>query len=199
MANSMIGSFRFIPFLLCVGALAAPAMAVPCPSTPGNLPRGKAQWTEKGDARWLLTTDEKKSYPCAPPSKSKKMSSDGIYTDYEYTDFVCGPLKITASKCVMDEGKSYYPSYGLGKDFYTALCEAGGRWSYSLVDKNGDKFSLTGFPDFSESKPDVLDKTCSNTHAMQHRSVWLFMSGSKYIYINKIQNYIATAVKQPSL
>ena len=191
---------KSVQVLFFTGVFATPAMAAPCPATPGNLPDGRARWTEKGDERWLLTTSDKKSYPCLPPKDRKEMNNDGIYTNYEYTDFVCAPLQVTVAKCVMDEGRSYYPRYGVGKDFYTALCELGGsRWKYSLVDKNGEKFPLFGLPDFSKWAPNATEKKCSNAHAMEKRSVWVFMSGEKYVYINRIQNYIATAVKQPSI
>lgn len=191
---------KAVKALFLAGFFTAPAMAVPCPATPGNLPDGRARWTEKGDERWLLSTSDKKVYPCLPPTERKEMNKDGIYTDYEHTDFVCAPLQVTVSKCVMDEGRSYYPRYGVGKDFYTALCELGGsRWRYLLVDKNGETFSLAGLPDFSKWTPNAIEKKCSNTHAMEERGVWVFKSGEKYIYISRIQNYLATAVKQPSI
>lgn len=186
--------------LVVAGVFAALALAVPCPATPGNLPDGRARWAEKGDERWVLKTSDQKSYPCLPPKERKEMNSDGIYTDYEHTDFVCAPLQVTVSKCVMDEGRSYYPRYGLGKDVYTALCELGGsRWKYSLIDKNGEKFMLVGLPDFSRWSPNAVEKKCANTHAMEERGVWAFKSGEKFIYIIRIQNYLATAVKQPSI
>jgi hypothetical protein len=191
---------KLLPALACLGALTAPVIAAPCPPSPGGLPDGKAEWSTKGDPRWLLNTSDKKGYPCALPVGRKDMNSDGIYTDYEHTDFICEPLKITISKCVMDEGRSYYPAYGLGKDLYTALCELGGsRWKYSLVDKNGEKFSLIGLPGFSLWEPNAEAITCTNSHNMQRKSVWAFKSGAKYIYINKIQSYVATVVKQPAL
>jgi len=191
---------KYLPALACLGALIAPVAAAPCPLTPGGLPSGRAEWSTKGDPRWFLTTSDKKSYPCRPPEERKVMNSDGIYTDYEVTNFICEPLKITISKCVTDEGRSYYPNYGIGKDFYTAICELdGSRWSYSLVDKNGEKFSLIGLPEFSLWEPKIEAMTCANLHNMQRQRVGAFKSGAKYIYINKIQSYIATAVKQPSL
>jgi hypothetical protein len=191
---------KVVKAFLLTGLFAAPAIAAPCPATPGNLPDGRARWSEKGDQRWLLTTSDKKSYPCLPPTERKEMNKDGIYTDYEHIDFICAPLKVTISKCVKDAGRSYFPRYGIGKDFYTALCELGGsRWQYQLVDKNGETFSLFGFPDFSRWTPNAIEKKCPNTHTMEERGAWVFKSGEKYIYINRIQNYLATPVKQPSI
>lgn len=191
---------RLLPALACLGALTAPVNAALCPPSPGGLPSGKAEWRKKGDPRWFLNTSDKKGYPCALPVERKEMNSDGIYTDYEHTDFICEPLKISISKCVMDEGRSYYPKYGTGKDFYTTICELGGsRWKYSLVDKNGEKFSLDGFPEFSLWEPNSATITCTNSHNMKRQSVWAFKSGAKYLFIIRIQNYVATAVKQPAL
>lgn len=192
---------KLLPALVCLGTLTAPAIAATCPTTPGGLPSGKAEWSTKGNPRWFLTTSDKKSYSCEKPIERKEMNIDGIYTDFEYTDFMCAPLKITISKCVMDQGRSYYPKYGLGKDHYTDTCIGltGSRWRYSLFDKNGERFTLTGPPSFSVWEPSKVERTCASSHVMQERSYWGFKSGAKYIFINKIQGYIATAVKQPAL
>lgn len=186
--------------LFFIGVFTMPAFAASCPATPGNLPNGRARWTDKGDERWSLTTDDKTSYPCLPPKERKEMDKERLFTtNYEYTDFVCGPLLLTIEKCVMDESRSH-SVYGAEKDFYTALCKFGGsRWRYSLIDKSGEKFSILGLPGFSKWSPNAVEKKCSNTHNMEVRSVWVFKSGEKFIYINRLQSYIATAVKQPSL
>jgi hypothetical protein len=186
--------------LFFIGVFTTPAFAASCPATPGNLPIGRARWTEKGDERWLLTTDDKKSYPCLPPKERKERDREELLTtNYEYTDFICSPLLLTVKKCVMDESRSY-SVHGAEKDLYTALCNLGGsRWSYSLIDKNGEKFTLLGLPGFSRWSPNAIEKKCSNTHSMEIRSAWVFKSGEKFIYINRLQSYIATAVRQPSL
>lgn len=183
-----------------IGSLAAaPARAIPCPATPWNLPVGKARWSEKGDVKWRVVTSDKTSYTCQPPEEWEEKDKDGIYTNYRNTKLNCPPLVLTIKECIMDEGRSYYPRFGFGKDFYTALCEIGGRWKYSLVDKKGEEFKLVGLPEFSLLNPSRIAQECANTHSMTQYGIWVFLAGAKDVTLIRSQEMIAVSDRQPSL